>query len=77
MQSIEEQVLAIVEREFGIPPGRITADSRLHDHGDSLDWFSLLSELEEAFGIEISDDQSRQLVTVEDLLGLIRSHATV
>ena len=72
MESIENQLFAIVEREFGFEPGHVTPQIRLRDHGDSLDWFSLMTALEDAFSIEIGDEHSRSLATVGDLLQAIR-----
>lgn len=76
MGTIEDQLFAIVQREFGLEAGRITADTRLADLGDSLEWVNLLfSVLEEAFDTSIGNEQSESLHTVADLLCLVNGPA--
>ncbi len=72
MESIEDRLYAVVAREFGLTAHELSKDVSLRDHGDSLDWFSLMTELEDAFGVEISDEVSKNLNTVGDLLEIVR-----
>ena len=58
--------LASVKR---IPADSIKLDTSLQDLGiDSLDVFTLLFELENAFKISIPDDDVRSLKTVNDIV---------
>lgn len=67
----EDRLIALVQQEFGLPPGRLDHQTRLADLGDSLDWVNLLSEVETAFGIRIGSGQALALQTVGDLLRLL------
>ena len=58
--------LASVKR---IPADKITLETNLQDLGiDSLDVFTLLFELENAFKISIPDDDVRSIRTVNDVV---------
>jgi acyl carrier protein len=47
---------------------KITADSRLREYGiDSLDFFSIILELQQALGKEIPDEDIDQLRTVASI----------
>ena len=72
MTRIEDQLFAIVHQELNVEPGRIGPDTWLTELGDSLDWMNLLSALEDAFDIRISNAQSESLHTVGDLLRLLK-----
>jgi acyl carrier protein len=62
--------LASVKR---IPADKITLETNLQDLGiDSLDVFTLLFELENAFKISIPDDDVRSLRTVNDVVDGIK-----
>jgi acyl carrier protein len=62
--------LASVKR---IPADTIKLDTNLQDLGiDSLDVFTLLFELENAFKISIPDDDVRSLRTVNDVVDGIK-----
>lgn len=75
MDTVEAQLMAIVQREFGLDGHALTTTSRLTDLGDSLDQVTLLSALEEAFDITIDSKQSGSLVTVADVLRLLKEPA--
>jgi acyl carrier protein len=58
--------LATVKR---IPADKITLETNLQELGiDSLDVFTLLFELENAFKISIPDDDVRSIRTVNDIV---------
>jgi acyl carrier protein len=60
------ETLASVKR---IPADQIKVDSNLQELGiDSLDVFTLLFELENAFHISIPDDDVRSIRTVNDII---------
>lgn len=60
------ETLASVKR---IPVDQIKLDSNLQELGiDSLDVFTLLFELENAFHISIPDDDVRSIRTVNDII---------
>lgn len=71
VDTVEDQLVAIVRRELSITHA-VTTESRLADLGDSLDQITLLSALEEAFAITITNEQAGALNTVGDVLRLLK-----
>ena len=72
-KSIKDRVLAVISYQLGVPIDRLDERLRLQaDLGaDSLDATELIIELEEEFDINISDDDSENVVTVGDALNVI------
>lgn len=66
---VAEKVIATLASVKRIPAEKITLDTNLQEMGiDSLDVFSLLFELENAFKISIPDDDVRSIKTVNDIV---------
>ncbi len=66
------ELLAAIAKAQRIPLERVTLDSTFEELGiDSLDGFSLLYDVEERFGIEIGDDDAREIRDVRSLLALV------
>jgi len=66
---VAERVIATLASVKRIPAEKITLDTNLQEMGiDSLDVFSLLFELENAFKISIPDDDVRSIKTVNDIV---------
>lgn len=72
MDTVEDQLVAIVRRELGVTQHAVTTESRLAELGDSLDQITLLSAVEEAFDIKITNEQAGALNTVGDVLRLLK-----
>ena len=67
--AVAEKVIATLASVKRIPAENITINSNLQEMGiDSLDVFTLLFELENAFKISIPDDDVRSLKTVNDIV---------
>jgi len=67
--AVAERVIASLASVKRIPAEKITLDTNLQEIGiDSLDVFSLLFELENAFNISIPDDEVRSIRTVKDIV---------
>jgi len=70
---VAEKVISTLASVKRIPADTIKLDTNLQDLGiDSLDVFTLLFELENAFKISIPDDDVRSLRTVNDVVEGIR-----
>jgi acyl carrier protein len=70
---VADKVIATLASVKRIPAEGIKLDTNLQELGiDSLDVFTLLFELENAFKISIPDDDVRSLRTVNDVVGGIK-----
>jgi acyl carrier protein len=71
--AVTEKVIATLASVKRIPAEKITPETNLQDLGiDSLDVFTLLFELENAFKISIPDDDVRSIRTVNDIVDGIK-----
>jgi acyl carrier protein len=67
--AVAEKVIATLASVKRIPAEKITLETNLQDLGiDSLDVFTLLFELENAFKISIPDDDVRSIRSVKDIV---------
>ncbi|MBW2565756.1 MAG: acyl carrier protein [Deltaproteobacteria bacterium] len=75
--SVEEKVKNIIVEKLSVEPDEVVmAASFVDDLGaDSLDLVELIMAMEEAFDMEISDDQAEKLQTVQDVMEYIKKHA--
>ncbi|OYQ67089.1 acyl carrier protein [Aerococcus sp. 1KP-2016] len=71
-----EQVATLIVERFGVEESSVTPEmSFTTDLGaDSLDVVELVMELEDNFGIQISDDDVEDITTVADIVKYIDSH---
>ena len=66
---VAEKVISTLASVKRIPTENIKLDTNLQEMGiDSLDVFTLLFELENAFKISIPDDDVRSIRTVNDIV---------
>ncbi len=79
MAAIEEKVKQIVVEQLGVDDSEVTtAASFVDDLGaDSLDQVELVMAFEEAFDIEIPDEDAEKIKTVQDAIDYIEKHAKV
>ena len=75
--TVEEKVKGIIMEQLGVDAEEVTPEaSFVNDLGaDSLDQVELVMALEEAFKLEISDEDAEKLTTVGDAVMYIESHA--
>jgi acyl carrier protein len=67
--AVAEKVISTLASVKRIPADKIALETNLQELGiDSLDVFTLLFELENAFKISIPDDDVRSLRTVNDVV---------
>jgi len=77
MASVDERVKQIIVEQLGVDEGEVTPNASFVDDlgADSLDTVELVMASEEAFDIEIPDEQAEKIRTVKDAIDYINSHA--
>lgn len=69
-QSVESRVIEIIHDHLGAPLEKITPQASLVDdlRADSLDMVELTMALEDAFDIEITDEEAKNALLVGDVI---------
>ena len=77
MPSVEEKVKQIVVDQLGVEGVEVSPSSSFVDDlgADSLDRVELVMALEEAFAVEITDEQAEKITTVQDAVDYIQKNA--
>ena len=79
MASIEERVKQIVVEQLGVEESEVTTMSSFGEDlgADSLDQVELVIAFEEAFDLEIRDEDAEKIRTVQDAIDYIQNHQKV
>jgi acyl carrier protein len=79
MAVIDEKVKQIVIEQLGVEEGEVTATASFVDDlgADSLDRVELVMAFEEAFNLEIPDEDAEKISTVKEAIEYIDKHAKV
>ncbi len=77
MASADERVKQIIVEQLGVDEAEVTPNASFVDDlgADSLDTVELVMAFEEAFEIEIPDEDAEKIRTVKDAIDYINSHA--
>jgi acyl carrier protein len=76
-----EEVLTLVREHLGdeldVEAERISETTRFKEdlEADSLDLYTLVQELEDTYGISISDEQAVKILTVGQAVDFVLAHA--
>ena len=75
--AIEDKVKEIIVDQLGVEPDQVKPEASFIDDlgADSLDTVELVMAFEEAFGIEIPDEDAEKIATVKDAIEYIEKHA--
>ena len=71
-----ERVKEVLVDKLGVEEGEITEEASFQDdlEADSLDLVEMIMELEDQFGIKISDEDAQKLQTVGQAVDYVASH---
>jgi acyl carrier protein len=75
-----EQVFALIQAhladELDVEPSAIGEGTRFREdlEADSLDLYTLVQELEDIYGVHMSDDQAAQILTVGQAVDFVLAH---
>ena len=75
------EVFALIQAhladELDVQPTAIADGTRFKEdlEADSLDLYTLVQELDDTYGVKISDEQAARILTVEAAIDFVLSHA--
>ena len=77
MAAVDEKVKQIIVEQLGVDEAEVTPNASFVDDlgADSLDTVELVMAFEEAFEIEIPDEDAEKIRTVQDAISYIDAHA--
>ncbi len=77
MAAVDEKVKQIIVEQLGVEESEVTATASFVDDlgADSLDRVEVVMAFEEAFDIEIPDEDAEKINTVQDAVTYIGKHA--
>ena len=72
--TLEEKVINIIVEQLDVTKEECVLEASFIDDlgADSLDIVELLMEMEEAFGIEIADEELEKIVTIKDVIDFLK-----
>jgi acyl carrier protein len=72
-EQVFELIRAHLADELDVDPQAISADTRFKEdlEADSLDLYTLVQELEDSYGVRISDDEAAKILTVSDAVDFV------
>jgi len=78
-KEVTEKVKAIISEQLGVGEAEVTTGASFVDDlgADSLDRVELVMALEEAFDLEIPDEDAEKIGTVQDAIDYVEKHAKV
>ncbi|ABG04345.1 Acyl carrier protein [Rubrobacter xylanophilus DSM 9941] len=77
-EEILQKIQEITADRLGVDESEVTPEASFREdlEADSLDLVELIMELEEAFGMEIPDEEAEKITTVEEAVDYVVEHQT-
>ena len=75
-EEVLERVKEVLTEQLGVEESEITIDSSFQEDldADSLDLVELIMELEDQFGVKISDEEAQKIGTVGQAVDFVLAH---
>jgi acyl carrier protein len=72
-----DMIRAHLADELEVDPAAILPQTRFREDlaADSLDLYTLVQELDDTYGVRMSDEQAAQILTVDAAIDFVLSHA--
>ena len=77
-EEVLDQVKQILVQQLGVDEDQVTPEASFQDDldADSLDLVELIMELEDQFGVKISDEEAQGIKTVDQAVDYIMANAS-
>ncbi len=77
MPLVEEKIKQIIVDQLGVDPADVTETASFVDDlgADSLDRVELVMAFEEAFDVEIPDENAEKISTVQNVIDYVQKHS--
>ena len=72
-----DMIRAHLADELELDPARIEPQTRFREDlaADSLDLYTLVQELDDTYGVKMSDEEAAQILTVDAAIDFVLAHA--
>ena len=76
-EEVLERIRTHLADELELDPVRIGPSTRFREDlaADSLDLYTLVQELDDTYGVKISDEEAARILTVDAAIDFVLSHA--
>jgi len=76
-EEVLDMIRAHLADELELDPARITPATRFREDlsADSLDLYTLVQELDDTYGVKMTDEQAAEIETVEAAIDFVLTHA--